>query len=429
MDERMKVDAAKSLSLKNAMDGAREFLRIGKAVGESATGYVGRGIGLVKELKETRFEDRTAGVALQKEARSLIEQLVRRLSEVKLNESDADGRRCSDILAHYRAAELADDATLAKEFENYRADYAKHPTDGATCQRYGWMLHDCLKAAYGRLHNVKLTEFFKGEFEAWQYRGAGKIDQMLELCRVRDLRNAEAFLNGPREALMLLSAGEWERAKKAADEYLMSNPGNAAAFEVVLKACERIDRVEVAVDMLNASTTAVKWHPQDVEFQRWFVKAAVKVRRLVFASVTRQNRGEWESIVRWGCGELIKQCCGNFQQLNLITPGTADYSCLMSVVVSSSEQIFRLRGQINDLKCQLAPMVVWFARTWGLGNFRPEDKELSLKGRRRYSLAGRTVIVLMKYSACGVAHDDLVWVLHVADRFQSLFRNDPTGVS
>lgn len=416
-------------SLVKAVENARKFLNRGRTAAESGIAFVGGGIGVIGDLKNASFEDRKAGAALKKESRLLIEQLIRQLSDITIDVTEARGRRYSDILAHYRASELADDKTLAQEFENYRAEYVKSPTDGATCNRYGWMLHDCLKAAYGRLHNAKLTEFFKKEFEAWHYQGPDKLrDAKLAQCRLQDIKKADAFLNGPREALILLAAGEWVKAKKSADAYLVSNPGNAAALEVVLRACEKSTAFDEAAAMVKTASAAIKWHPDELAFQQWFVKAINKAIGAIFAAVPNSDESQKVQLASGVCGELVRQCCSDFSFLSLLTPGTRDYSRVLFVVVAASEIIFRQHLALNGLLAELAPQVIAFVRAWGLNNFMAEDKDEPSENRRRYSLAGRTVIMLLKYCEYDVPETDVKWALHVSEEFQYLFKRDLTGL-
>lgn len=416
---------AEPISLAKAVEDARRFLSRRQNAVDAKVTWVGQGIGIIRCLKNACFEDRKAGVELKKDARALIEKLILSLSAVTLDLTEARGRRYSDILAHYRASELSDDKTLAQEFESCRAEYLKDPTNGAVCNRYGWMLHDCLKAAYDRLHNAKLTEFFRREFESWCYQGPDQFhDAKLDKCRERDIKQADAFLNGPREALVLLAAGEWTKAKKAAEAYLASNPGNASAFEVLLKSCEKSTAFEDAVAMVNAASDAIRWHPNEISFQRWFVHAS-KVELDGIFSLARQSDllGKW-NLAKNECAELVRQCCSDFPRLSLLQPGTWEYSQILFVVVAASERIFFQRSLLTGVLAELTPMVVGFVRAWGLKNLRPADTELPSADRRRRSLAERTVLVLLKCCEFGGTKEDLDWTLHVAEEFRHLFKRD-----
>ena len=418
---------AEPISLAKAVEDARRFLsRRQNAVDANVT-WAGQGIGMIRNLKSACFEDRKASATLKKDARALIEKLILSLSAVALDLTEARGRRYLDILAHYRASELSDDKTLAQEFENCRAEYLKDPTNGVVSNRYGWMLHDCLKAACDRLHNAKLTEFFRKEFESWCYQGPDQFhDAKLDKCRERDIKQAEAFLNGPREALVLLASGEWTKAKKAAEAYLASNPGNASAFEVLLKACEKSTAFEDAVAMVKAASDAIRWHPDEISFQRWFVHAA-KVELDGILSLARQSDplGKW-NLAKNECAELVRRCCSDFPRLSLLQPGTWEYSQVLFVVAAASERIFLQRSMLKGLLAELAPMVVGFVRAWGLKNLRPADMEPPSVGRRQ-SLAERTVLVLLKCCEQDGSKEDLDWTLHIAEEFRHLFKRDWTA--
>lgn len=271
----------------------------------------------------------------------LVKSLVRSISAVKLPEDDSV-RRISDILMHYRASELDDDAELAKNFEKIREEYRANPTDGETSVRFGWMLHDCLRAASRRLHNVKLTEFFKKEFEAWNYQGVQEcvgesLGRLLQV-RIRDLAYAEKFLSGPRDALEYLSSGAFDKAVAAAKRYLESNPGDSTAFDVILNACDKIGTDEACFDMFNVSGQAVKWHPNEAAYQKKFVYAAEKCYWAIFRLVRKDNQKDWARIATNGYVQLIEETLAGFDGLTLVSPGSIPYSKIMSVVTASVDR-------------------------------------------------------------------------------------------
>lgn len=396
----------------------------------AAVEIVGKAIGQIKALISASLDIDTSepkGRLTQKEINVLAESLIRGFSSVELP-TNHEGRKCSDILAHYRASRLDDDAELAKRFEVARAEYRKTSTDAAASIRFGWVLHDCLKAAYSRLHNVKLTQFFKKEFEAWEYRGEpNKRNDALEEARARDIDGANRFLSGPRDALAFAAAGKWMEALAAGKRYLESNPGDDAALDVCLKACEKQDSLESGIDAFNLCQDAMKWHPENAFYQRSFVSAAFRI--LGFVRGKMRGTSANVSSVRFRVySSLIDEVIANFSRLSALQPGTNDYSAIMSVVTATMEGLFRINvfPSMSESLAAAAKRYAEFVHQWGVRNFRKQDYENRIRKIRHLSLAGRVSLSLIKCAEYGVEHNADSWMMRFILSASKLFARDPS---
>ena len=394
---------------------------------------VGLGIGWIRRCCNWRYgrldlwekEGRAQGRSLEE----LIHELIRRLSEVRLPEN-VEGRRQRDILAHYRAEYLDDDAALAKNFEAYRAEYRQNPADADACIRYGWLLHDCLKAASRRLHNVKLTEFFKKAFEEWSCPAGGRRTKglkLLEKTRLEDLRRAEAFLNGPRDALEYAAHGKWEQALAAAKRFLDSNPGNEAALKVALEACEGVGSLNAHVDMFNFCVTALDWYPDEVVYQRKLVFAArkflsgLKLGGPVSALTAEQSL----AYVKGGCGQVVAELDKEFARLKDLERKSWDYSSVLFTATQAFAQVMRV-AVADEVKLTYASAYASLVEKWDVRNFRPDDLKDGVGEHRWLSLAGRVALALLACAEQGVAHAADGWLMRFVDAAAGLFKRDPS---
>lgn len=357
----------------------------------------------------------------------LIARLVRTASELEIGEGP-DWRRQSDLLMHYQVTELNDDKALAKNFEKVREDYRKNLEDGGTCVRFGWMLHDCLKTASQRLHNVQLTEYFKKEFESWRFQGERKArDLRLEALRLRDLDAAERFLSGPREALEHFSAGAWEKARAAAKSYLESNPGDRQALDIAIKSCERIKTGDAAYDCFNLCVSACEWFPGESSFQQKLVYAAKECYWEIVELVKNADRLRTKMVVRDQYFQLFSELLDVFDggRLDALPVGSVVYSHFLWVTTALTGEI--LKTADAERRAAVSRRYAAFVRSWGVKNFRPEDHCEYEGSRRRLSLAGLVVLTLVSCCAAEeVSSDSEAWPMRFVLESASLFRRDPS---
>lgn len=423
---RMRSSVAGLLSQRASLDLMSDVA----ARGTAAVEIVGKAIRQIKVLISASLNVDTResnGRTALKEINELVESLIRGFSSVELP-TNAEGRKCSDILAHYRSSKLDDDTELAKRFEMARAEYRKNPTDAAACVRFGWILHDCLKAAYSRLRNVKLTQFFKKEFEAWEYNGdPNKRNDALEEARARDIDGANRFLSGPRDALVFLTAGKWMEALAAGKKYLESNPGDGVAFDVCLKACEKLESLESGIDSFNLCQDAMRWHPENVFYQRSFVSSAFKILRVFRSTLRGANLNASVGAVRVYCS-LINDVIANFGNLSAMVPGTSDYSSILLAVTTAMEGAFRFNVSQETVELLVATAKGYadFVCKWGLRNFRKKDCENYTDEAWRLSLAGRVSLSLIKCAEYGVDHAEDSWIMHFVLSSSKFFPRDPS---
>ena len=357
----------------------------------------------------------------------LIARLVRTASELEIGEG-SDWRRQSDLLMHYQVTELNDDKALAKNFEKVREEYRQHPEDGITCVRFGWMLHDCLRTASQRLHNVQLTEYFKKEFESWRFQGERKTrDLRLEALRLRDLDAAERFLSGPREALELFSVGSWEKARAAAKSYLESNPGDRQALDIAIKSCERIKTGDAAYDCFNLCVSACEWFPGESSFQQKLVYAAKECYWEIVELVKNADRLRTKMVVRDQYFQLFSELLDVFDggRLDALPVGSVVYSHFLWVTTALTGEI--LKTADDERRAAVSRRYAAFVRSWGVKNFRPEDRCEYEGSRRRLSLAALVVLTLVSCCAAEeVSLDSEAWPMRFVLESASLFRRDPS---
>ena len=405
--------------------------RIGHVMGAAEAIDPSRSLEMAKDVLEfLRTIDRKLleGSMAGRKVYERVKALVKCMSSVRLPQQ-GEGRIVSDILLHYRVSLCDDDTELAQNFEKVRAEYYSDPKDREACFRFGWMLHDCLKAASRRLHNVKLTEVFKKEFESWSYQGkqgcGGESLKRLLKVREMDIAYAEKFLSGPRDALEYLSSGAFDKAVAAAKRYLESNPGDSTAFDVILNACDKIGTDEACFDMFNVSGQAVKWHPNEMTYQKKFVYAAEKCYWAIFRLVRKDNQKDWARIATNGYVQLIEETLAGFDGLTLVSPGSIPYSKIMSVVTASVDHVLRLR--VSELCQRVALPYGEFVRKWGIRNFRPEDCQIYVGERRRPSLIAKVVLTLLKCGEFGVDHSEDSFVMKFAKESEKVFSSDPSA--
>ena len=351
--------------------------------------YVGRGIGVVKELREIYYNCKNNPSASDEEKgaiKELIAKLVRHLSNVPLNVDDERARRYAQILSHYRFAELGDDKSLVAEFERARQSFTDHPGDGRVCVWFGWILHDCLAASYGRLKNVKLTRFFLNEFENWAYSGDPNLrDDALDAIRGHDIDKAKAFLCGPGDALAYVQQRDWKNALLATAIYIKRNSDcdMSQAYRVVK---------EAGWHLLQDDPSALMSLLHDgVEVWGGFGKKSARYSYLLGMATAAMSKALKQS----------KSDMGRF-----------------------------LKGDkaIDENLMGLSKTYISFVCQWGIGNLTKEDRDDSYSAHgRRLSLAGRVVLTLLR---CATVVRDVnflakeKWMLIFAEKEGSLFNRN-----
>lgn len=367
---------------------AESILR-SKPSAEKATDNIGSGIGVIKKLREICYDNRvnaTVSTEEKKAIKELIAKLIRYLSNINLDVDDERAQRYSQMLNHYRFVELADDKSLVSEFEKARQDYRDHPNDGHACNRFGWVLHDCLRASYSRLKNIKLTQFFLKEFETWTYSGDPKHRNLtLAAIQEQDIEKAKTFLDGPGDALSYSQQGEWEKALRAVEIYLKRNPDaeNTQAYRIIKDSCWHLIQEDVAslMSLLNEGVD-------------------------VFGAL-----GKKSARYSYVLGMATMAINAQFRKSKII----------WSVDTNK-------KGDNDDI-VKSALCYIDFVKRWGLENFTDGDRVDDYKNNHyRLSLVGRIVLALLRCAV--IAKVDVAssenWILSFAESERGLFDRDPS---
>lgn len=388
MEERENLDVGEKILSVKAL--ARKVLMEPDASRGFIVEYVKKGIVAIKKLREIYYgnrDDDSVSTEEKKEIKGLIIKLIRHLSSINFDVADERAQRYAQMLNHYRFVELADDKSLIAEFEKARQDYKDHPNDGHACNRFGWVLHDCLRASYGRLKNVKLTQFFLKEFETWTYSGAPKQRNLtLAVWREKDIEEAKTFLDGIGDALLYSQQGEWKNALRAVEIYLKRHPDaeNTQAYEIIKDAC---------------------WH------------------------LLREDAAALMSLLNDGVevfGALEKKSARYSYVLSMATTA-------ITRVLKDSKTVwpnrFKNGGRSSDSDVEKsAAQYIAFVKNWGIGNFIEGDRDDGYKiYRHRLSLVGRVVLALLR---CAIkAKVDVAssenWILSFAESERGLFDRNP----
>ena len=388
MEERENLDVGEKILSVKAL--ARKVLMEPDASRGFIVEYVKKGIVAIKKLREIYYgnrDDDSVSTEEKKEIKGLIIKLIRHLSSINFDVADERAQRYAQMLNHYRFVELADDKSLIAEFEKARQDYKDHPNDGHACNRFGWVLHDCLRASYGRLKNVKLTQFFLKEFETWTYSGAPKQRNLtLAVWREQDIEEAKTFLDGIGDALLYSQQGEWKNALRAVEIYLKRHPDaeNTQAYEIIKDAC---------------------WH------------------------LLREDAAALMSLLNDGVevfGALEKKSARYSYVLSMATTA-------ITRVLKDSKTVwpnrFKNGGRSSDSDVEKsAAQYIAFVKNWGIGNFIEGDRDDGYKiYRHRLSLVGRVVLALLR---CAIkAKVDVAssenWILSFAESERGLFDRNP----
>ncbi len=353
---------------------------------EKAANYVGRGIGVVKELRDIYYNCKNNPSVSDEEKgaiKELIAKLIHHLSSVTLNADDERAQRYARILSHYRFAELGDDKSLVEEFERARQSFMAHPSDGRVCVWFGWILHDCLAASYGRLKNVKLTQFFLNEFENWAYSGDPNLrDDTLDAIRGHDIDKAKVFLNGPGDALAYVQQGDWKNALLSTAIYIKRNSDcdMSQAYRVVKEA---------------------GWH------------------------LLQEDPGALVSLLHDGVAVWGGFGKKSVRYSYLLGMATAAMAKVLKQTKAAMVRFTKDEKVADENVVKLSKTYISFVCQWGIGNITKEDRvDLFSAHGRKMSLSGRVVLTLLR---CATVVRDAgflskeKWILEFAENESSLF--------
>lgn len=435
----LKVEAD---NITNAV-GRLALLPKGKERNQSSIKIVRRGISLLK----------TADLLFGEDAASVREfsiRLTTTLSKIHFLEEEPAVSRLGDILNHYRAKWLADDKELAANFEQYRADYLRNPNDGDIAIRYGWLLHDCLQAAYKRLLNVQLTEFFLNQFEVWKYSGeANEGISKLLAARKKDIESAKDFLSSPVDAQRLYNDKEWEKAIVACEFFLASHPDNATAWRIrararynlLAEAKKNSDSSQLADQtalFLEAASDFATHVPSSEEAAKLVLDAASE-RYWTLAKVAKNPPVNAAQKVTFLCDSLIKAFTSLSQVFARLVSDETDKRIQRRCVDMATRMVEAIYWEAtrhpkkNANKEEYTGISISFAsliHLWGLDSLEDEDRDWYAKGGMARPLAARIVLALLAGASLGDTPQTVQanpWLLQFCESESKLFSRDPTS--
>ncbi len=427
-------------------DAARlALLPLGEERTSLSINIVRRGIGLLKQADALYAEDKVS-------VRKLCIGITKTLSEIRLPKGDSWDARVDDILIHYRAKWLADDKELAARFEQYRADFIAHPDNIDIAIRYGWLLHDCLQAAYKRLLNVKLTEFFLKQFEEWQYSGEANegISKLLAV-RKKDIERAKDFLFSPIDAQRLYNDREWHKAIVACEFFLAGHPENATAWRIRAKARYNLlteakksgdssQLTNLTALFLEAALDFAMHVPSSEEAAKLVLDAASE-RYWTLAKIARNPPANTKQKVTFLCDSLIKAFSILSQVFDRLVSDETDkrtqrrcVDMATRIVESMYWEVTRHPIKNSNPKAfsDIATLFVSLIHIWGLDSLEDKDRDWYASGRKERPFAARVVLALLACVSLGDA-THLVeahpWVLRFCEAEAGLFKSEPSTYS
>ena len=409
------------------------------------------GISLVNELASQLYNSGTGPSPKDKESlQDLIKRLVEGLSSVRLPDGDKRSRNLANLIAHYRTEWLPNDEELVERFQKARAEYSEKPEDIEASKRFGWVLHECLKASYKRLLNVKLTEFFLKQFEEWRY--LGEVNEGIEkllATRKKDIESAKDFLFSPIDAQRLYNDKEWHKAIVACEFFLASHPENAVAWrlranarlQLLLEAKKVGDLASLANQtalFLEAASEFASHIPSSEESAK-LVLDAVSEQYWVLAKTAKNPTAGKKQDVTFLCNSLIKAFLSLSQVFSMLISDETDKSTQRRCVDTATRLVDAIYWEAtrhpykNSNKKAFADISKSFAsliHTWGLDSLGKEDRDWHASGSRRRPLAARIVLALLACVSLGDAADIVganPWLLRFCETEANLFKDDPSA--
>ncbi len=415
----------------------------------TAVNVVSDGIALIKELSGQLYDSGKEQSKAEKVAKQdLIKQLVERLSNVRLPDEDNKSRDLANLIAHYRTEWLPNDDELVERFQTARAEYSKTPDDVETARRFGWVLHECLKASYKRLSNVKLTEFFLKQFEEWKFSGETN-EGIAKLLTVRknDMEKAKDFLFSPVDAQRLYNDREWHKAIVACEFFLAGHPENATAWRIRARArYNLLAEAKKSGDSSQLANQTALFLEATSDFAEHFPTSGEAV-KLVLDAVSERY---W-NLVRLSKNPTVtaelKIAIGNsfvkaFKCLSLISDSimsdesdkSSQRKCLdlaMKLLEAIYWEVNRhpYKNTIKESLPGISRAFVSLIRAWELDSLEEGDRDWYASGRKSRPFAARVVLALLACVSLGDAShivEDNPWLLCFCEAEANLFRSDPS---
>ena len=424
MNRTIRVDPRKGadretpiLNFASAQKEVESLLVIHPATQEDKVSCVGRGIKLLKKLKEVAYFKKDN----REDALKLAKDVLLYLSSFGLTSDDERSKSLVRILDHYRVSLLGDDKALVDWFDRARLEYSKDPENQGVSINFGWILHDCIKTAI-RLRNAKLIRYFLDEFERWEYHGeVNESVEKLKDCRKKDLIDARAFLTGPIDSIVYMSKGECENALRSAEVFLKRNPRNELAYRIALRACWNLKNHQKG---LLLCVEAIKCVPDHKDFQRKFIHVIWGVYKEFL------NNSAIESQARlMGLCPLLQTIDEVFSLLGDIAPKSKDYSSLLTVATKICTTVcttpLKKTADASLYKERAILNYISFVKKWNLDNLTADDKaDRFANGRRYSSLSANVVLALLKCVVNGNANAIVSadpWIMEFASDNGKLF--------
>lgn len=330
-----------------------------------------------------------------------LKALVSAFWDVQLPQ-DKQGLRLTRILKHYRINILGNDDELMAAFEEARKRYQQKPQDIEVQLQFGWVLYDCLKIACERLRHIKLTQFFKQEFETFQInvdsdqsKGYENMIKRLKKSRFYILEKAVSFLSGPCEALAYEANEAWEQALLAGKRYLKAEPLNVDAYRICIDAGLHLESFQRYFEVFELCQMAMKRFPVQKVFQEKYFEILSFIYK---ACKAYEDKNDLSAItVATSCVtalRAIKEGVGDYID---IEPTAKDYSRILRSATFLFELVFKYQKVevIAEQLCLTAQTYLDIVQRWGLQNFKREDYEVPNK-TKFFSLSARVSLALLK---------------------------------
>lgn len=378
---------------------------------------------------------RLTSSCLQEELKALVSAFW----DVQLPQ-DTQGLRLTRILKHYRINILGNDEELVAAFEEARKQYQQKPQHIEVQLQYGWALYDCLKIACERLRHIKLTQFFKQEFETFQINVDSaqskfyeNMIKRLKKSRFDILEKAETFLSGPCEALAHEANEAWEQALLAGKRYLKAEPLNVEAYRICIDAGLHLDSLQRYFEVFELCQIAMKRFPENLKmFQEKYFEILCFIYKACKAYEDKDDSSALTVAALCVTAlQSIKEGVGDYLD---IEPTAKDYSRILSCATFLLELVFKHQKVevIAEQLCLTAQTYLDIVQRWGLQNFKREDYEAH-KTAKFLSLSARVSLALLKAMETLIRHSKMrkeepfvSSVLQFVMQNSKLLEQDPT---
>lgn len=425
MNRTIRVDPRKgadretpTLNFAGVQKEVESLLVIHSATLEDKISCVGRGIKLLKELKEIAYFKKDK----REDALKLAKDVLIHLSSFGLTSDDERSKSLVRILDHYRVSLLGDDNALADWFDRARLEYSKDPENQGVSINFGWILHDCIKTAM-RLCNAKLIRYFLDEFERWEYKGGiNESVERLMNCRKRDIKAAKVFLSGPIDAIIYKDKSDWCNALRAAEAFLKRNPRNEIAYNIAIDACLEVKNYS---KMIELCVEAIKSIPSNIGFQYRFIRVVWSM----YKDLRNANYDVLHQQRVLGLSALLHIMDKVLPLLEGISPKTKDYSSMLSaatkICISVCATSLENASDICSHREYASLNYISFVKKWNLDNLTEDDKvDRFVNGRRYSSLSANVVLALLKCVANANSNTIISanpWIMEFVSNKEKLF--------